>query len=53
MFKTIEEGLAVFEDMNLKFSNDSFQKFIKDLEITSPSTNNRLIDRKIFKVYIK
>ena len=24
MFKTIEEGIAVFENMNLKFSNDSF-----------------------------
>ena len=55
IIKTLEEGLAVFEDMNLKLNNDSFKRFIKDLEEASPSSeiSNNLIDLKIFRIYNK
>ena len=32
MFETLEEGIALFEEMNLNFANDSFKRFIEDLE---------------------
>ena len=54
MLMSLEEGIAVFEDMKINFSNQQFQKIISSFEQDGQrSTNKSLLDLKMFKIYHK
>ena len=54
MFMTLEEGVAVIENMNINFSNQQFQDIISKFQFDSQkSVNKNFLDLKMFKVYHK